>query len=278
MTVFDYYNLYRKMNVNLVTGMYVFGVDIHEYRNAGAYFQHKPVTNADHDVALGMDAAWPRLQQKIIKTGRSIGSHRYSVTFSYADASFTDQSVPRFTTEIINLLELAPAYFGKGSPETIRKVLRYAAAFGLVNNTTAAMNAYCTDYIGMDCSGFVGNYLQSEGVAGFTPETGATNFAPAAFRISSLDEIRAKSVLCWKNDNHVAIVDHVVGDFCRNDGTVHAMVAESCGSQLVRGDIHTDGMNYTEYVFQSIDRHKTVKVVRGIGGSNANEVHVANVC
>ncbi len=65
---------------------------------------------------------------------------------------------------------------------------------------------------------------------------------------------------------------------CRIDGMVHAMVAESCGANLIKGDIHTDGMNYTKYVFKSIDKHKMIKVVRGMGGSHPNGICVANLC
>lgn len=290
MTVLDFYNQYRRLYVDLVTGFRLYNIDVHEYRNAHDYFQGGNEISADHDVDAGMDQAWAPLRQKIRREGRSLGTGRYQVTFSYTNATevatttlgadgrpVITMPAIHFVTETIDTRELAPAFYGKGSPSAIRKALRYAVAFGLVQPTASALNTYCQDYIGLDCSGFVGNYLQQEGNSAFGPETGATNFAPAASRISSMDQIREKSVIVWKNTNHVAIV-HSVEPICRVDGKVFAMVAESCGSSLTPGDVHTDGLNYTQYEFQSVNAStKVFSVKRGIGGSTPNQVYVANL-
>jgi hypothetical protein len=283
MTVKEFYNTYRNLTINLVNGQSVFHVDVHEYRNAHDYFSGGNEIAADHDVTDGMNA-WAILRQNIRRNGKSLGTNRWKVTFTLvgppaqsttAAAAVATMPALAFQTEIVNVEELAPAFYGKGSPAAIREALRLVAAFGLAQPTSAALNAYCTADIGLDCSGFVGNYMKQEGLGSFSAETGARQFAPESNRISKLDDIDAQSVIVWKNTNHVALVDQVE-PFCRQDGTVHAWVAESCGSQLVPGDVHTDGLNYTEYVFHSVDKHKVFQVVRGIGGHSKNSVYVAN--
>lgn len=49
------------------------------------------------------------------------------------------------------------SFYGKGSPEDAQITLQLAARFGLLNGGT--LQKYCDDYLGLDCNGFVGNYL-----------------------------------------------------------------------------------------------------------------------
>jgi len=272
MRVLEFYKLYRNLTVDLVDGVRIHHVNVNEYRNAKDYFSEVPVDNisVDHDVTEGM-SAWGKLQGQIRKNGKSIGTQRYEVSFERAVSS----NMIRVQSEAVHLLELGPSYWGKGSPFGIAKTLRFAAAFGLVKPTLSDMNNYCRDYIGLDCNGFVGNYLKHEGLGNLGPSHKVSAFAPAGSRVSKMTDIRAGSVLVWTSGGHVAIVDEVDG-FCRADGTVHAMVAESTGSRLDSGDEHTDGLNYTEYVFQSV-KDKVFKARRGIGkGKGASSVYVAN--
>jgi hypothetical protein len=48
-------------------------------------------------------------------------------------------------------------FFGKGNPEEAQITLQLADRFGLLRGGT--MQAYCDKYLGLDCNGFVGNYL-----------------------------------------------------------------------------------------------------------------------
>ena len=48
-------------------------------------------------------------------------------------------------------------FFGKGTPEEAQITLQLAARFGLLEGGT--VQAYCDKYLGLDCNGFVGNYL-----------------------------------------------------------------------------------------------------------------------
>jgi hypothetical protein len=53
---------------------------------------------------------------------------------------------------------VADPFYGKGSPEEVQVVLQLAVRFGLVKRE--GLEKYCKDdHIGLDCSGFVGNYI-----------------------------------------------------------------------------------------------------------------------
>jgi hypothetical protein len=58
---------------------------------------------------------------------------------------------------------------------------------------------------------------------------------------------------------------------------VTCSVCESTGASLVAGDVHTDGMNFTTYTFESVDANKVFKVRRGIGGQGLNDVYVSRL-
>ena len=49
------------------------------------------------------------------------------------------------------------AFMGKGSPEEAQITLQLADRFGLLGG--GDLQAYCDKYLGLDCNGFVGNYL-----------------------------------------------------------------------------------------------------------------------
>lgn len=275
MTPLAFYWEYRDLFVTTLDGITHFGIDVHEYRNAKDYYQGTTDISADHDIEAGMDIAYAALSRKIRKHGTKISRGTYRLRFPIEGLTGAAGTVVH--EEIVKTTEIVQVYHGKGSPDQIRQALRLAAAFGLVASTAAAMNAYCTDYVGIDCSGFVGNYLRHEGSTQFGPSTPAKSFAPANLRLSSLDQIEDRCVLNWKNVGHVAIIDQVVAKRPGN-GTVtevECIVCESTGSSLIPGDVHTDGMNCTTYLVKSVDAHKVFKVKRGIGGSGLNSVYIA---
>jgi len=317
MTPLEYYQSYRQLNVTLAEGVCLFGVDVHEYRNAQGFWSPGGSTEAeDFRVDDAMTHAWPKLQAKVRKYahGESKGHTRYIVPVgTYApvpiDASLTG-APPSIVTDLVDLSELAPVFFGKGKPSQIREVLRLAEMFNLVGDNVPAMNAYCTKYVGLDCSGFVGNFLQEMGNTSFGPETPATEFAPMGSRRKSLDDIGALDVICWKTTNHVAIIDRIVTTstaisdnrmpstgrrqsdmedrgggyqtgriatpFARRVTEVQCMVAESSAAKLLPGDSHTDGLNYTQYTIKSV-AGDVFKVQRGLGGAKIWDVYISKL-
>jgi len=314
MTPYEYYLNYRRLNVTLCEGVCVFGVDVHEYRNAKGFWSGGSVLSEDYRVDDAMNHAWPKLQAEIKKHGRSIGPHRYLVPVGLYAPVPIDDSLPgapaSVVREVVDILDLAPVFFGKGKPSQIRQALRLAEYFELVGDTVSALNTYCTDYVGLDCSGFVGNFLQEMGHPSFGPETPASAFAPAGSRRKSLDDVEAFDVICWKNTDHVAIIDTIASTtrtisdnrmpstgrrqsdmedqgggyrtgsiatpFSRRVTEVRCMVAESSAARLLPGDKHSDGLNYTQYTIKSVDGG-VFKVQRGVGGTDLWDVYISKL-
>lgn len=291
MTPYEYLRRYRNLSVNLVGGGMVSTVDIHEYRNAQDVFDKRNTDNdptndvdnmaADFDATLGWTKGWAALRGEINKHGKKLGGGNYILKLPLA---VKGQPAPVVTfEETVNTPELAQVFVGKGTPELIAQALRLAEAFGLVQGNAGAMQSYCDDYIGLDCNGYVGNYLKQEGCKLVGPSTPARapSFLPEAYRHAKLDDVAYRSVICWKNAGHVAIVDFLYGTVWvgpKFDTTVvRCMVCESTGARLDSTNIHTDGLNYTLYEIHPPDKGKVFKVQRGIGGGGLNEVYIGKL-
>jgi hypothetical protein len=291
MKPYEYLRKYRDLTVELVGGGQVSGVDVHEYRNAQDVFDKRNTDNdptndvdgmsADYDAGPGWTVAWAALRSKISKHGKKLGGGVYSLQFPLPTK---DQPSPAGgPPEIVHAPGLAQAYIGKGTPEIIASALRYAEAFGLVAGNTAAMQKYCDAYIGLDCNGYVGNYLKQVGSKMVGPSTSAKagSFMPEGRRLSKLSDVKYRSVLCWKNVGHVAIIDLLYGPVLLapkfTTQVVRCMVCESTGARAVPGDIHTDGLNYTMYEIHPPNAQKVFKVKRGLGGSKLSEVYIGDL-
>lgn len=291
MKPYEYLRMYRDLSVSLVNGRVIPGIDIHEYRNAQDVFDPRnndsdPDNNvdgmsADFDAGAGWTVAWSALRAKIAKHGKKLGKNIYSLQFPLPTK---DQPAPvGGVPEVVNTAVLAQAYIGKGTPEICAAVLRFAEAFGLVAGNAAAMQKYCDEYIGLDCNGYVGNYLKQEGSKLVGPSTSANagSFMPEVRRLSKLGDVKYRSVLCWKNVGHVAIIDLLYGPVLVGPDykteMVRAMVCESTGARLIPGDIHTDGLNYTLYEIYPPKSGKVFRVKRGLGGSRLNEVYIGDL-
>lgn len=291
MTAYDYLLKYRNLSVKLVDGASLLGIDVHEYRNAQDVFDPRNTDNdktndvdnmpADLDAGPGWNTAWAALRAKIAKHGKHVGTNKYRLQFPLPTK---DNPTPAVTAdEIVNTAELAQAFIGKGSPEIIALALRLALAFKLVDATVAAVQSYCDAYVGLDCNGYVGNYLKLKGSSLVGPSTSAnpSGFMPPDRRISKLSDVKADSVLCWKTAGHVAIVDVNLGPVLvppkYNTEMLRCMVCESTGARRIDGDVHTDGLNYTLYEIHPPGADKVFKVKRGLGGGGLNDVYIGNL-
>jgi hypothetical protein len=291
MRPYEYLRQYRDLNVTLVSGRIVPGIDVHEYRNAQDVFDKrntdKDSTNdvdnmsADFDAGPGWTVAWSALRSKIAKHGKKIGPNQYTLQFPLATKD--NPSPAKGPPETVNASELAQAYIGKGTPEIIARALRLAEAFGLVAGNSSAMQKYCDEYIGLDCNGYVGNYLKQEGskLVGPSTSANASSFMPELRRFTKLEDVKYRSVLCWKNTGHVAIIDLNYGPVLAppkfNTEMLRCMVCEATGARLVPGDVHTDGLNYTLYEIHPPTHGKVFLVKRGLGGSKLNEVYIGDL-
>jgi hypothetical protein len=144
------------------------------------------------------------------------------------------------------------SFVGKGSPDDIALTLRLAVRYGLTH--PAALRSYCDRYLGLDCSGFVANYANSElGMNFDVANTAANSFAPLNMRRASIDDVQPLDVLVWSQTNHVAIIDSLDQDRINFDrmksaspnlSSLECTVAESHGHR---------GLGYCNYSIVSMD-------------------------
>jgi hypothetical protein len=231
--------------------------------------------DADYDAGPGWTTAWGALRGKIARHGQKFGPDKYRVKFPLPTKE--NPNPPVRSEETIYAAQLASVFTGKGTPDLIVQALRLAEAFGLVRPNVAAMQSYCDDYIGLDCNGFVGNYLRARGCTVVGPQTPAFPYAfvPPNWRLTKLTDVKAESVLVWKNAGHVAIVDRISG--IQYNGVLPAAVCESTGARAVARDVHTDGLNYTVYEIHPPGKDGVFKVKRGLGGAFLNDVYIGNL-
>jgi hypothetical protein len=104
--------------------------------------QH-PDNQAAHDGMLG------KLMEHFKKKGATLTVHVKAVGGGVEHAEFdTWQEIWYYARK---------ALLGKGCPEECQITLQLAERFGLLKGAT--VQDYCTKYLGLDCNGFVGNYL-----------------------------------------------------------------------------------------------------------------------
>jgi hypothetical protein len=116
--------------------------------------------------------------------------------------------------------EFGQVFNGGGRPDTIARALRLAARHRLYSHAGTDGGAglppatgakHVMDrYIGLDCTGFVGNWAVMNGLPG--DPTGHVERAPLDWRDhcvprTHVDEIEAGDLVIWCNGNHVAVVD-----------------------------------------------------------------------
>ena len=114
------------------------------------------------------------------------------------------------------MLSTKLAFYGKGSPWDYSLVLGLAIRYGRLKSFT--LEDYCDKVarLGLDCSGFVGQYFNSIGK--FTQEDvrkySAARWAnrPENKVRKSINEIKSTDVLIWTGKGHVALVDKVLGN------------------------------------------------------------------
>jgi len=99
------------------------------------------------------------------------------------------------------LLHIVRPFYGKGSPEDCQIVLQMALRFGLTSQ--GQLQSYADNYIGLDCNGFVGNWLW-HGLAG-SPGT-ATPPKPTRVPVpSSTTWSPTRSSRNWKKSSPAAL-------------------------------------------------------------------------
>jgi hypothetical protein len=147
--------------------------------------------------------------------------------------------------------------YGKGSPEMIAAYLRLAVMAGVVK--PHALQQFLDDrYVGIDCSGFVSNYLAAIGKMDKTVvgDYNAASYASGHPKRKSLDELANLDILVWRDGGHVAIMEEPK----KGTGGIEAVVVESNGSR---------GLDKETYTFESVDKSGIFTVKRANGKSQS---------
>ena len=165
------------------------------------------------------------------------------------------------------------AFSGKGSPEQIRACLKIAGHFKKrlgrdwqeKGTLSASLSSFYFENMGLDCSGFAGNYARAVGGTPLEPNSAIPSFAPAGKRRKKLDEILPGDLIIW-GKRHIATIQGR-----RSDG--HFDIVESSGETEVQGL----GNTVRELTETGGDSMHIRKVHQGgkLGGSE--EVYVATI-
>lgn len=121
-----------------------------------------------------------------------------------------------------NKERIRTAAMGKGCPEDYEIALEWAVRSGKVPNPTqASLQIFCDDHLGIDCSGFVTNYLCACGKRAYSTHlvrnTSAASYFVAANAINDPGRVQAGDLLVWMDGNsvktnpgHVAVLESYV--------------------------------------------------------------------
>lgn len=114
---------------------------------------------------------------------------------------------------------IATAAMGKGAPHDYELALEWAVRSGKIPNPArATIQTFCDNNLGIDCSGFVTNYLCACGKKAYSSDTvrntGATSYYSTACAVNDAGQIKQGDLLVFMNGNavltnpgHVAVVD-----------------------------------------------------------------------
>ncbi|MGK2927541.1 MAG: hypothetical protein ACSLE2_18160 [Lysobacterales bacterium] len=131
------------------------------------------------------------------------------------------------------------AAMGKGAPQDYELALEWAVRSGRISDVGAAgLQSYCDDHLGIDCSGFVTNYLIACGKKAYSDNTvrntGAASYYNVTRSVNDPLDIRHGDLLVWmsgnavkRNPGHVAVVESWL-PYCSAGGNMR--VVEATGS------------------------------------------------
>jgi hypothetical protein len=200
---------------------------------------------------------------------RKVDVHIYLQTSSTAELHEKDVIVSAISWRLcqaggLRMIDISPehrmmvarAFYGKGSPSDCKVTLEHAIRFNRVR--PERIQEYCdrTGRIGVDCSGFVNNYLMAKGLV--TREKNISQYAMGRDR-QNMNEIQPDDVLIWTNrfghvkshpSAHIALVHSPP------DRQGHAVIVESAHS------LH--GLTHSTYMF-SMTRPGVFRVERPSG-------------
>lgn len=111
------------------------------------------------------------------------------------------------------------AAMGKGAPQDYELALEWAVRSNKIATINqATLQRYCDERLGIDCSGFVTNYLVACGKRAYSSQlvrnTGAASYFQPARAVNDPSQVRQGDLLVWMSGNsvmrspgHIAVVD-----------------------------------------------------------------------
>ncbi|MGE3817945.1 MAG: hypothetical protein AB7I30_00775 [Isosphaeraceae bacterium] len=148
-----------------------------------------------------------------------------------------------------NKERIRTAAMGKGEPRDYELALEWAVRSGKIPNANqASIQLYCDEHLGIDCSGFVTNYLIANKLRSDTSEarrnTGAASYFNASRAVNDPNAIRQGDLLVWMTAansvmtspaGHVAVVESHVAQsrIGGNLRVVEATGAEGANPKLL---------------------------------------------
>lgn len=121
-----------------------------------------------------------------------------------------------------NKERIRTAAMGKGAPQDYALALEWAVRSGKVPTVTqATLQTYCDEHLGIDCSGFVTNYLAACGKRAYSStlmrNTSAASYFNAGAAVNDASQVRQGDLLVWmdgnavkRNPGHIAVVESYV--------------------------------------------------------------------
>lgn len=136
-TPVDYAGRYSSLQVELGSGSPV-TVNVHQYHRG--------------DPKPAKDQLWSKLKEHFQKQQKLDPGYRLQLRVNGGTYEFSNYAqMPNWVVR---------PFTGKGSPECCQIVLQLAVLLG--EATPQALQTYCDTNLGLDCNGFVGNYLYYE--------------------------------------------------------------------------------------------------------------------
>jgi hypothetical protein len=139
-----------------------------------------------------------------------------------------------------NKERIRTAAMGKGAPGDYALALEWAVRTGRIANPGAgSIQTFCDEHLGIDCSGFVTNYLIAAGKREYSAQllrgTPAASYFNVAQAVNDASAIRQGDLLVWMNGirvktnpGHIAVVQSY-SPVSRVGGNMH--VVEATGNR-----------------------------------------------
>jgi hypothetical protein len=176
-----------------------------------------------------------------MNVGRTAAEHRAAVTHGLGNDTWFKQYKARIET----------AAMGKGSPQDYALALQWAVYSGKITNPSqATLQHYLDTYMGIDCSGFVTNYLIASRRVSYSPlQADAASYYHRGMAVSHQHQIRCGDLLVMMEGHHPK--RHPAGHIVVVNDYLPIYTGE-CSVGIVESRGH-HGLTYSRYIIQKIE-------------------------